>query len=103
MAAPDQTTYRKYNVTVNNYAAADQGFINVVQNCNSLLVMNIGDTIAFFNGFPLFPSATPATVAGDAIEISGNELDTYKGNLKLSFAFPVGAAPQVVIVQQYYI
>lgn len=64
---------------------------------------NIGDTIAQINGITLFPSATPLTDAGDSIEIKGNELDEYSGNLKLSFNFPVGAIPRVQIIQQFYI
>lgn len=98
-----QKKFNSYNITVNNYGGNQQGFINLVPNCNSIFAMNLGDTIAFINGIPLFPSATPATVAGDSMEISGNELDAYQGNLKLSFAFPQGATPQVLIVQQFYV
>lgn len=91
-----------YNMTVNVYDNTQQGFINVVPGCNSFTVINTGDTLAFINGIPLFPSATPLTDAGDTIAIEGNELDLYKGNIKLSFQFPVGATPQVTIIQQFY-
>lgn len=91
-----------FNITVNVYDQTQQGFINVVPGCNSFTVINTGDTIAQINGIPLFPSATPATDAGDAVAIEGNELDIYKGNIKLAFNFPVGANPQVTIIQQFY-
>lgn len=100
MAAP--TNGNNYNITVNTYDNTHQGFINVVPGCNSFTVINLGDTLATVNDIPLFPSPTPATDAGDAVIISGNELDIYKGNIKLAFAFPVGANPKVVIIQQFY-
>lgn len=92
-----------YNIAVNFYNQANQGFINIMPNCNSITITNLGDTIATINGIILFPSPTPATDAGDSVEISGNELDVYKGNIKLAFNFPVGANPQVQIVQQFYV
>lgn len=97
------TNFSDYNISVNFYNAGNQGFINIQKNCNSIMVTNLGDTIATINGIVLFPSATPATVAGDTLEITGNELDSFKGNLKLAFNFPVGASPLVQIVQQFYV
>lgn len=90
-----------FNMTSDNYNVSS--FVNVVPRCNAIFAMNLGDTIATINGIPLFPSATPATVAGDAVKISGNELDEYKGTIKLTFNFPLGANPNILIVQQFYI
>jgi len=89
-----------YNMTVNSYDSSQ--FVNVVKGCNSFTVINTGDTMVSVNGIPLFPSPTPATDAGDSVEIKGNELDIYQGNIKLEFAFPLGAAPSCVIIQQFY-
>lgn len=92
---------RKYNLSIVNYSAG--GNITVMKDCNSVAVVNVGDTIAEINGIPLFPSATPATVRGDAVSINGNEGELYKGNLRLAFRVPIGAAPQVIIIQQFYV
>jgi hypothetical protein len=92
-----------FNIAVNVYDQTQQGFIAVIPKCNAVIVTNLGDTIATINGAILFPSATPATDAGDSLAFGGNEGDVYSGNLKLAFAFPVGANPQVQIIQQFYI
>jgi len=92
---------KKYNVQVNNYVKSQ--YIPVAKNCNGFTVTNIGDTALTINDIILFPSATPATVLGDSVSIGGNEGEIYTGNLKLSFLVPVGAAPNVQIIQKYYL
>lgn len=71
--------------------------------CNGFTVLNNGDTICFINDVPLFPSATPLTVAGDSISIGGNENELYKGNITIKFQQPLGATPSVVLIQKFFV
>lgn len=91
---------RKYNISVANYSTSQR--VNVIKGCNAFAAVNLGDTIAEINGVPIFPSATPATIRGDVFGIAGNENEVYRGNIQLSFRTPLGAAPLVAIVQQFY-
>jgi len=97
----DPQIFMGYNMSVIPYAEATR--ITVVENCFALMFTNIGDTIAFVNGMIIHPSATPATALGDSRSISGHKLDTYQGNIILSFQQPVGATPLVEVVQLFYV
>lgn len=92
---------QKYNIAIGTYNTSQ--FIDVVENCNGFTFTNIGDTIAEVNGQVIFPSATPLTALGDSRSIGGNEGEIYKGNMRLLFRTPLGAAPLVEIVQKLYI
>jgi hypothetical protein len=103
--APGESDYRVFNQSVNDYT----GSSNVIREdgCLAIMVSNIGDTMARFNGAFLFPSTTPLLSRGDSLVIGGHELDLYKGNLSLSFdvagsAYPVGTNPHVQIIQLFY-
>lgn len=91
--------YSQYNISITPYTTG--GSIEVDDRCNGFTAVNVGDDTAFVNGFPLFPG-TPGTVIGDAFGIGGNKDELYKGNIMLSFA-GVGVAPQVIIMQKFYI
>lgn len=89
-----------YNMTVAIYTTSQS--VIVVPNCFAFMFTNIGDTIARVNGMVIFPNTNPATGLGDSRSISGHLLDLYLGNITLSFATPLGAAPTVEIVQLFY-
>lgn len=91
----------KFNIAVGFYTQSE--VVPVVDGCIGFMFTNIGDTVASVNDMRIFPSATPATVLGDSRSVMAHEGDVYKGQLKLSFAFPSGALPQVEIVQLFYI
>ncbi len=93
-------TTRGYNMTVQVYR--ENTSITVSKGCFAFMFTNVGDTEASVNGLVVFPSATPATVLGDSRTIAAHELEVYTGNLTLSFAAPVGAAPGVEVMQLYY-
>lgn len=79
-------------------------FVDVYQQCNAIMVTNIGDTAVTVDEKILFPSATPLTVLGDAVSYGGNENEVYnKQVLKISFAQPLGANPKIEIVQKFYV
>lgn len=92
---------RNYNVSVANYSTSQR--VNVMKGCNGFTAVNLGDTTVFINDIPLFPSLTPATAIGDFVSIGGNEGEEYKGNIKISFRVPLNAAPQVQIIQKFYV
>lgn len=93
-------TTKKFNLAVNEYYKG--GDIPIQRDCNAVAIMNVGDTVAFLNGIPVFPSTAPATIRGDVFQFAGEELEAFEGNLTLKFQAPVGAAPKVVIIQQFY-
>jgi len=79
------------------------GVVPLVENCFAFMFTNIGDTTALVNGMVIFPSATPLVSLGDSRSIAGHWMDLYKGNINVAFVQPVGAAPQVEIVQLAYV
>lgn len=91
----------KFNIAVGTYSQSQ--IVPVVDGCIGFMFTNIGDTVASVNDMRIFPSATPATVLGDSRSIMAHEGDLYKGQLKLSFAIPLGALPLVEIVQVFYV
>lgn len=81
----------------------ESGQVTVQKGCNSITYTNLGDVIAQVNGKTLFPSATPATVAGDSISLGGNLGEVYKGDINLKFVLPTaGTNPLVEIIQKFY-
>jgi len=98
--------YRKYNTQTNNYFTS--GNIPKAKYCNGFLATNVGDTTVTINRKILFPSATPLVTQGDAVSFGGNEGEIFVGDIDISFAvagspFPVGVAPNIEIIQKYYI
>lgn len=91
----------RFNIVTNQYRASAK--IVVERGCNSVQVTNLGTSTVQINGVTLFPSATPATVAGDSISFGGNLGEIYKGDLNLVMVLPLGATPLVEITQKYYI
>lgn len=92
---------RPYNISVQTYNL--NSYVTVQKGCFAYMFTNIGDTTATVNGMVIFPSATPATSLGDSRTIAAHEMEIYTGNITLSFRAPVGVAPNVEIVQLYYI
>lgn len=77
--------------------------VRVDDYCNGWTAINTGDTLVFVNGIPLkpFPPGHPE-LTGAAIAIPGNLGECYRGRIFIVFDSPVGANPQVFIVQKYY-
>jgi len=101
MANDIYTSFRAYNMALSLVTEAQR--VPLVDNCFAIMFTNIGDTIARVNGMVIFPSATPATALGDSRSLSGHLMDLYKGNLNVSFDVPGGAAPQIEIIQLFYV
>src|SRR4051812_22946859 len=57
----------------------------------ALLFRNLGAVTVTVQGITLFPSATPATVAGDSISVGAHKNDIFTGVIKIAFA--AGANP----------
>lgn len=90
---------RAFNMDVQNYY--EGGLIIVLQNCAAFMFTNVGDTTAYVNGMVIYPG-TPGSILGDSRSVGLEQLDLYKGTINLKFASPLGAAPNVEIVQLYY-
>lgn len=95
--------FNPYKFNVSTVQTTISKNIPVERGCNSVQVTNLGTCVVDFNGITLFPSATPATVAGDSISFGGNLGETYKGDITITMMLPLGAAPLVEITQKYYI
>ena len=64
--------------------------------CNGINVINLGTTVATFNGVPLNPPAAGQSV-GDSYSVGGNRGEILSGLVQLSFA---GGTGKVVVVTQ---
>lgn len=91
--------YRHYNFTVQVLQKSD--WYNVVKNCNGFTVTNIGDTICLVNDQIFYPGV-PGVSLGDSRSYGGNEGEVYIGIIKVAFQVPLGANPQIEIVQKVY-
>lgn len=93
-----------------NFNAQEQrisGDVPLDSHCNSVLVINKGDTAAKINGITLkpFPPGFP-NLSGESYSISGNKGEILKGNggrLSVTFDALPGVTPLVLIVQKYYV
>lgn len=92
---------RPYNMTVQVYSSNQS--IPLAKGCFAFMFTNVGDTVATVNGMVIFPNVAPATALGDSRTIAGHENEIYTGNITLSFRVPLGATPNVEIVQLYYV
>ena len=90
-----------FNVVTNQINISQK--VKVEKGCNSFQVTNLGTSVIRVNKITLFPSATPATVAGDSITFGGNLGEIYKGDINITFVLPVGATPLAEISQKFYI
>lgn len=97
----DNNKGRAWNQCVNLYTSSQE--VEVVPNCFTYMFTNLGDTAVRVNGMVVFPSATPLTALGDSRTMGAHRLDMYKGRIEISFAAPVGAAPLLELVQEYYL
>lgn len=91
----------EFNQTVNRYTESTK--IKVEKGCNAVQVTNLGTSTIQINGITLFPSTTPATVAGDSVSFGGNLGEVYKGNLDLTIVLPTGLTPVAEVIQKFYI
>lgn len=83
---------------------SESASIDVVEKCFAMEFTNLGDTIVRVANITLFPSATPATVAGDSQSLTDPNGGEYKGSaLQVMFVQPVNAAPLVEIIQLFYL
>lgn len=91
----------QWNITVLTYNTSQN--VPRSRNSNGYVATNLGTCIVRVNGQTLFPSATPATSAGDSVSMIGNVGEVFKGNIDIAFITPVGAAPLLEIVEKFYI
>lgn len=90
-----------YNESVQTFQASVQ--VPVAKDCFAWALTNLGTGIVRVNGHILFPSATPATVAGDTWTEAAPGGQIYKGKIDISFTLPVGVAPLVELTQLFYL
>lgn len=90
----------EYNVSVQSFTQSVE--VARVSGCNGYTATVTGDTAARVNGQLLFPSATPATVLGDSISVIGNHGETFTGRIEIEFIQPLGANPQIELLQKFY-
>lgn len=93
--------FKAFNETTQNYQAGTN--VQVQRHCFGYSVTNIGTAIIEVNGKRLFPSAVPATIAGDSLSVSAPAGQLYKGVLQIKFIAPLGAAPNCEVTQLYYL
>ena len=91
--------YRKYNFTTQ--ILQESNWYNVEKLCNGFTVTNIGDTICLMNN-QIFHPGVPGVSLGDSRTYGGNEGELYKGVIKVAFQQPLGANPQIELVQKVY-
>lgn len=96
----NHTHYRKYTTTTQ--VIQKSNWYDVQRLCNGFTVTNIGDTIFLFNDQIFYPGV-PGTSLGDSRSYGGNEGEIYSGPLKVSFQLPLGANPQLELVQKVYL
>jgi hypothetical protein len=96
----NEQQYRKYNITVQILQRSD--WYNVEYLCNGFTVTNIGDTIVKINEQIFYPGV-PGVSLGDSRSYGGNESEIYKGVIKVAFQIPIGALPQIELVQKVYV
>ena len=79
------------------------GWYDVERNCNGFSVTNIGDVIVKVNDQIFYPGVIGVSL-GDSRTFGGNELDIYKGKIKVAFQVPpAGVNPQIELVQKVYV
>ena len=97
---PAPPTYQLYTMMPLNYQAS--GWFDIPQNCNGFMVTNVGDTVVTVLDQIFYPGV-PGTSLGDSRTYGGNAGEVYKGQLKVAFAFPTGAAPNIEVVYKVYV
>lgn len=86
-----------FNFLVNNYKINSP--IVIDERCNAFTIINVGTTIAFYNGIPLNPG-TPGTNNGESVSLGGHEGEIFRGRIDVSF---VTASGNVVVIQKIYL
>ena len=89
-----------YSFSVQNYQVS--GFYTVEPYCNGFTVTNIGNTIVQVNDQIFYPGVIGVSL-GDSRSFGGNQGEIYKGQIKVSFQFPLGTLPNIEVVQKIYI
>jgi len=94
-----------FNVITQTYTLSKQ--YEVQQNCNSMLIANIGGDPVTVDGKLLLPGVVgqlsiTSNIIGDSFAIGGNENEVYnKRTVVVSFA-GTGANPLLEITQKYF-
>lgn len=88
--------FRFYNNIVTIYGRSEQATMS--KKCVRYMFTNTGDTIVKVNDMIVYPGV-PGTSLGDSRAISSFEDDLYRGTLEIAFQQPLGANPQVEVVQ----
>jgi hypothetical protein len=73
----------------------------LVENLNAWSVQNTGNAIVKVNGKTLLPAPAPG-LSGESFGVSGNLGELYNRRY-ITIQFQAGAAPQIELVQKYYI
>jgi hypothetical protein len=91
-------TKLEYDFNVQFYTAPTE--VEIGSDTNSLVVVNLGATIATVNNFPLNPTLVPGA-AGESFVMGGNRLEVLKRKtLDIGFAAGVG---RVGVIQKFYV
>lgn len=92
---------RYYDINTQNYYKPQR--VKRSERCMGFMFTNVGDVTAYVNGMVIYPNATPNSL-GDSRTIMGHEGEEYKGPINLSFdSASAGTAPNVEIVQMFYV
>ena len=91
---------RRYTLT--SQIIQTSNWYDVERYCNGFTVTNIGDTIVKVNEQIYYPGV-PGTSLGDSRSFGGNEGEIYTGPLKVAFQQPLGANPQIELIQKIYV
>lgn len=82
-------------------AVLENTSIEIMPNCNSITIINIGTTQATVNYFIPLNAGVPGTSNGESFTFGGNRLEIFNG--RLDIAFPGTGAGNVVVIQKIYI
>ncbi len=69
--------------------------------CNSITIINIGNTQALIDTVVPLNAGTPGTNNGESIAFGGNRMEIFNG--RLDIAFPAGGVGNVVCIFKIYL
>lgn len=97
------TGWNDETVLYNQQELANAGnSVQRAKNCFAVIVTNTGDTPLRFNNRILYPGV-PGTSNGDSVSMGDATGKLFKGQIRIVFQAPIGAAPQVEVCQLYYL
>lgn len=91
--------FKPFDWSILYYSSAQT--VEILPHCNCITMTNLGDSIAYVNGKPLYPG-TIGSIAGDSLSIGGNEGEIFNSK-RLPISFTGGATNNLEVIQKYYI